>query len=236
MLNKISSLRDHYIICGAGRMGIYVINEMIKTRNPFVVIEHSEERLNKLLEDYPDILYINADATEERSLKSAGIENAKGLIATLGNDSDNMLITVTARYLNRHLRIVARCIDDNLAEKFKLSGANSVVSANFIGGMRLASEILRPTVVNFLDRMLKALDPSIRFEEILVKEGSKLAGKSISDSKIKEETGLLVIAVKKPHSDEFQYNPPGDHKIGSGDTLVVIGNADQILKLKGMAG
>ncbi len=235
MINKIDKLKNHYIVCGGGRMGIYVINEMMKTKNPFVVIEHSEERLKKLLEDYPDILYIKADATEERILKEAGIENARGLIATLGSDSDNMLITVTARYLNKKLRIVARCIDDNLVEKFKLSGADSVVSANFIGGMRLASEMLRPTVVNFLDRMLKALDPSIRFEEVMIKDGSRLVGKSISDSRIKEETGLLVIAIKKGDSGEFQYNPPGDYKIFSGDTLVVIGNADQILKLKGMA-
>ena len=235
MVNKISDLKDHYIICGAGRMGIYVINEMVNTKRPFVVIEHSEDRLNKILEEYPDMLYINADATEERTLKTAGIENAMGLIATLGNDSDNMLITVTARYLNRNLRIVVRCIDDNLAEKFKLSGADSVVSANFIGGMRLASEMLRPTVVNFLDRMLKALDPSIRFEEILIKEGSKLIGKSISDSRIKEETGLLVVAVKKLDSGEFQYNPSGDYKIITGDTLVVIGNADQISRLRNMA-
>ena len=235
MLNKISSLKDHYIICGAGRMGIYVINEMIKTKNPFVVVELSEERLKEILEDHPDVLYINADATNERTLKSAGIDHAKGLIATLGKDSDNMLITVTARYLNRNLRIVARCIEDNLADKFRLSGANSVVSANFIGGMRLASEILRPTIVNFLDNMLKGLGTSIRFEEVHVAENSELSGKTLADSRIKENTGLVVIAVKKGDSGKFLYNPSGDTKIMPEDILVVIGDINQISALRRLA-
>ena len=235
MLNKIAGLKGHYIICGAGRMGIYVIDEMFRTKNTFVVIEKSEDRINKILEDYPNLLYINADATEERTLKNAGIENAKGLIATLGTDSENLLITVTARYLNKNLRIVARCIDDNLVEKFKLSGADSVVSTNFIGGLRLASEMLRPTVVNFLDRMLKALDPSIRFEEVLVKEESSLVGKKISESQIRENTGLTIIAIKEASSGAFLYNPSKEYKIMPKDVLIVIGNADQISKLRHMA-
>jgi len=235
MKKRIANLKDHYILCGAGNVGIHVINEMVSSRKSFVVIELSEERIRRLLEDHPNILYIQADATNENALKTAGIEHAKGLIAALGSDSQNMLLTVTARYLNKDLRIVARCIEHTLAPKFKLSGADSVVSANFIGGMRIASEMLRPTVVNFLDKMLRAPDPTTRFEEVTVEQGSGLVGKSLAKARIGERTGLTVVAIKRAHSEHFYYNPKGDTELRPGDVLVVIGGVDQIQVLREIA-
>ncbi|MFN3535618.1 MAG: potassium channel family protein, partial [Desulfatiglandales bacterium] len=179
MRKRISALKNHYIVCGAGNMGIHVINEMITTKQKFVVIEKDEARIKRLLELHPDIIYIEADATDETVLKAAGIEHAKGLIAALGNDSENMLLTVTARFLNKDIRIVVRCIEHSLVPKFRLSGADSVVSANFIGAMRIASEMLRPNVVQFLDKMLRAPDPSTRFEEVTLSPGSEMVGKTL---------------------------------------------------------
>jgi len=154
------------------------------------------------------------------------------VLAALGTDSQNMLLTVTARFLNQNLRIVARCIEHSLGPKFKLSGADSVVSANFIGGMRIASEMLRPTVVNFLDKMLRAPDPTTRFEEVTVSEGSELVGKTLAKARIGERTGLTVVAIKRADSEHFYYNPKGDTELGPGDVLVVIGGVDQIQMLR----
>lgn len=235
MRKKIADLRNHYIVCGAGNMGIHVINEMITTKQKFVVIEKDEERIKKVLESHPDILYIQADATDEHVLKTAGIEHAKGLIAALGSDSLNMLLTVTARYLNKEMRIVTRCIEHSLVPKFRLSGADSVVSANYIGAMRIASEMLRPTVVQFLDKMLRAPDPSTRFEEVVLAKGCELIGKTLATARIGERTGLTIVAVKRADSEHFYYNPKGDTELKPGDTLVVIGGVEQILKLKELA-
>ncbi len=235
MKKRIDELKNHYIICGGGNMGIHVIDEMVKTSSEFIVIEQSEERLKRLKEEFGDILYLKADATNEHTLKTARIDQAKGLIATLGSDSLNMLLVVTAKYLNRNLRVVTRCIDHHLADKFRLSGADSVVSANLIGGLRLASEMLRPTVVSFLDKMLRAPDPTTRFEEVTLGDDSDLVGKTLASARIGERTGLTVVAIRRREEEHFHYNPKGDTELRPGDVLVVIGGVKQIQNLKRIA-
>lgn len=232
MRKKIEALSDHYIVCGAGNTGIHIINEMVQTRKNFVAIDTSEERMLKLETQFPDMLYIVGDATEEEVLKLAGIERAAGLIACLATDSLNMLLTVSVRYINKKIKIITRCIDYPLADKLRLSGADTVVSPNFIGGMRIASEMLRPHVTGFLDKMLRGRDNSIRFDEVTIGEGSHLDGKTIAEAKIHHHTGLNIVAIEHKGKNEYFYNPPNDTMLSAGDVLVTIGNADQMASMR----
>jgi voltage-gated potassium channel len=236
MRKKIEVLDKHYIICGAGNTGIHIINEMIQTRKKFVVIDISEERMIKLEAHLPDMLYIVGDATDEEILKLAGIDRASGLIACLATDSLNLLLTVSVRYLNKKIKIITRCIDYPLAAKLTLSGADTVVSPNFIGGMRIASEMIRPHVTGFLDKMLRGRDKSIRFDEVTVAEGSHLDGKTIEEAKIHQKSGLNVVAIERNGEHEYFYNPPSDTLLNAGDVLITIGNADQMESLRKLVG
>jgi voltage-gated potassium channel len=139
MDKKISALKDHYIVCGAGLVGYHVINELFNTEREFVVVELDSAHRNKIEEDFPDQPIIEGNATEERVLKKAGIEKARGLFAVTEDDNQNLVISLTARHLNSKLKIVSRCIDLEHAEKMKKAGADSVISPNFIGGLRIAT-------------------------------------------------------------------------------------------------
>src|SRR5262249_31534372 len=154
MDRRITSLRDHIIICGGGHVGKYVVQECFKTRTPFVLIEQDQDALQDVGE-VGDLLHLQADATEDETLRLAGIDRARGLVATLGDDKDNVFIVLTARALNPKLRIVGRVIEEKNAEKLRKAGADEVVSTNAIGGLRIASVMLRPAVVTFLDEMLR---------------------------------------------------------------------------------
>jgi len=158
MEKKIRELKEHYIVCGLGDTGRYVIDELQKTASPYVVIESSEEVLRRYRDQAGngrELLSVTGDATDEEVLAAAGLDRAVGLIAALGADKDNLVITVMVRQKSPRIRIVARCTDLRFTDKLLRAGANSTVSPNRIGGLRLASEVLRPHVVSFLDLMLK---------------------------------------------------------------------------------
>lgn len=232
MEKRIAALRDHIIVCAAGKTGINVIREIYTTRRPCVVIDGDRERLQRVQEDFREVFCLCGDATDEGVLRSAGIEKAAGIIATLNNDSHNLLITVQARYINPGITIVSRCDETGLAEKFQRAGVNYVVNPAFIGGMRMASQMIRPHVVSFLDRMLRSKDQSIRVEEVVVGEGSAWVGRTLKEIDIFRHTGLVPIALKQPEEDEFVYNPAPEETLSPKTVIIAIGTPGQLSKLR----
>ena len=232
MERKIAALRGHIIVCGAGSTGYNVARELSATRRKYVIIDGNAERLQWVDSHLKDLFYLCGDATEEDILRRAGIENAEGIIAVLNEDSYNLLITVQARYVNPGIKIVARCNEKNLEDKFFRAGADYIVNPAFIGGMRMASEIIRPNVVSFLDRMLRGHDNTVRVEEVMVGERSEWVGQTLRKADIRHHTGLMPIALKHPDQDDFSYNLSMDEELKAGSVIIVIGNPEQISQLR----
>ena len=228
MMKKISELKDHYIVCGAGQIGMHIIDELIKTQRNFVVVEKSEDVCKKLSEN--KILYVQGDATYSHVLKSANIENAKGLFCALSSDGDNLLLIITAKALNPKLRIISKANEDESREKMKNAGADGVILPMFIGGLRMASEMIRPTAVNFLDEMLKRTDQIYRVEDISFDEQSKFIGKKLKDTELFNKKGVTVVALKR--ASQYIFNPARDEIINAGDSVVIIGEVKQIREIK----
>jgi voltage-gated potassium channel len=234
MLKQIRDLKDHFIVCGAGEVGHHVVQELLKTRNSFVVVDHTEENLNRIqqLGDFPVLV---GDAADEDVLSTAGLARARGLASVLPEDKDNLMVTVTARQMNPTVRIVARCAEARMAGKLIRAGANTAVSPNTIGGMRLASELVRPHVVGFLDMMLKEESKTLRVEEIVVGAKSPWAGGTIHATEIHKRFELLALALRKADGKTI-YNPHGSTPLLAGDVLVVMGDVDMIWKAREAAG
>jgi voltage-gated potassium channel len=234
MEKRIRELKDHYIVCGLGDTGRYVIDELQKTASAYVVVDHSEEVLTRYREQAGngrELLSVTGDATDDEVLAVGGVERAQGLIAALGADKDNLVITVMVRQKNSRIRIVARCTDLRFTDKLLRAGANSTVSPNRIGGLRLASEMLRPHVVSFLDLMLKEQTRTLRIEEIEVGPSS-WAEKRVSDLDLKARFGLLLLAVKDAGGATYWANPPENLALRQGTVLIVMGDVAQIRKAR----
>ena len=232
MMKKIEKLSDHYIICGAGATGVYVIEEFFKTDQSFVVIDTDQHNINEITKNHEGILYLLGDATDDEILISANIHHARGLIAILPSDKENLFLVVSAKALNPKLKIAARAIDSNFIQKLRNVGAQVIVSPNAIGGMRIASEIIRPHVVSFLDSMLRNRDGVIRVGEIIIPAKSRLVNRPLKDAHIHKNTGLLVIALKQPDINQYIYNPGGDLIIKENSVFIVIGSLQQISELE----
>lgn len=224
MDKEIIKLKEHYIVCGSGELGEHIISELLQTKRPFVIVDKEINNINKF--ENKELLYILGDAADDKALLEAGIARAKGIFCCLPFDKDNLFVVLTARELNKNIRIVTKCVEDLSEQKFKRAGADKTVSTNRIGGLRMASEMVRPAAASFLDVMLRD-KKGVRFEEISVKENSKIAGKTIAASGIHAETGASVIAIKSGNAD-FLYNPRGSTVINKNDTLVVLGTVEQI--------
>lgn len=234
MLKQIRDMHDHFIVCGAGETGHYVVQELLKTGHNFVVIDHDAGRLEKIqhLGEFP---VLQGDAADEEILATAGLARARGLVTVLSEDKDNLMVTVTARQVSPTLRIVARCTEAKMADKLIRAGATSAVSPNMIGGMRLASELIRPCVVGFLDLMLRDQVKSMRVDEISVRADSPWVGKTLQEIKLHSHFDLLALGLRKP-SGEMKYNPQGDAELSAGDVLVVMGDVNQVWKAREAAG
>jgi voltage-gated potassium channel len=234
MLKQVQDMHDHFILCGAGETGSYLVQELLKTGNLFVVIDHDEERLARIRQ-LGEVPVLKGDGADEEVLTMARIEKARGLASVLPEDKDNLLVTVTARQLNPSLRIVARCAEARMVDKLLRAGANSAVSPNMIGGMRLASELIRPSVVSFLDIMLRDQSRTVRVEEIAVGEGSPWMGKKLRETDLHERFDLLALAVRR-QDGKLQYNPSAETTLASGDVLVVLGEVTNTWKAREAAG
>ncbi len=237
MQKRISELKDHYVVCGLGTTGRHAVEELKKTGTPFVVIETHEENIQKLREhlDAAHLLYIIGDATDDEVLVQAGIARARGLIVALSADKDNLVIIVMVRQMNPKIRIVARCTDPKFSEKMLKAGANSTVSPNHIGGLRMASEMLRPHVVSFLDLMLKEQSRTLRVEEIEVGNASSWVGKTLAQIDLRTAYNLLPMAVKRADGaaeGHYQVNPPDSLTLEKGMVLIVIGDVKDLHRVR----
>ncbi len=226
MSKEISKIHGHVIICGAGETGHYIANEFISSGKPFVLIENSPERIERLVAE--KLPYVVGDATEDEVLLQAGIERALGLAVALPTDKDNLFVTISARQLNPNLKIVAKGVDPNTDSKLIKAGANKVVRPALIGGLRMAAELIRPSVVTFLDQMMHdPIDPG-RIEEISIQEGSELAGKTMASTRFRQLTGLQVLAWKPVGETRYRYRPDAQTPLDPGTILVVFGPAGDL--------
>jgi len=218
-----------------------VVDELEKTQSPYVVIESSNEVVTRLIENererYHDMLHIIGDATDEKVLVEAGLDVAAGIISVLPSDKDNLVITVMVRQRNHSIRIVCRCTELSFSERMVKAGANSTVSPNRIGGLRMASEVLRPSVVGFLDLMLQEKSRTLRIEEISVGETSQWIGSTVSALKLNERYNLLPLAIKGtgPGEQQLIVNPPVTTKLSSGSVVILLGATDDLVRARAEA-
>lgn len=233
MESHISDLKNHYIICGAGETGHNAIKQFKKSNVSFVVIDRDEEKINELIEE--NIPAIHGDASQEYILDKARIDYAKGLISSLSSDAENVYTVLTARQMNKNLYIVSRSINKHADEKLKKAGANNTISPNEIGGNRMASLMLRPNVISFLDIVTRAGDVILDLEDVVIFKDSSLIDLSLMQAKIPEKTGLIVLAIKKKNLEKLSLNPSSDEVLKEGDTMIVLGREEQVNQLKKIA-
>jgi len=228
---KIKSLKDHYIMCGYGRIGRIIAQELNSNKIPVIVIDQNPDSKEAL--ENQDIPYIIDDATSEDVLIEAGIERAKGLIAVVESDADNLFITMTARGLNSDLYILARADEEQTQKKLLRGGADRVVLPYLIGGHKMAQTIVKPAVTDFLELTVHNKDIELKLEELLVGKGSRLNGVTLVDSGIRQETNIIILAIRKKDG-EMSFNPSSQTRIESGDTLISLGYSDDLERLSKM--
>ncbi|MGP8196983.1 MAG: potassium channel family protein [Syntrophobacteraceae bacterium] len=217
---KLDQMENHYIVCGYGEMGQIIVGELFKHNVPVVIIEPDESALSRLREK--NLLHLSGDATDEGNLISAGIHRAKGLVSVVTRDSENVFIVLTARDLNKELLIFARAGSAGTGKRLLKAGANRVVAPYAIGAARIAHNILRPTVTDFIELALSGEGMELGMEEIRIPENSKLVGMELMASGIRNNYDLIVMAIKRTEG-KMVFNPPPQELFHDGDTLVVIG-------------
>ena len=233
MIRTVHKLSNHYIICGLGDTGVHVLDEMLKADVDFVGIEVEEERLIHLT-DTRNFSYLHGDATDDELLVRAGITRARGLITCLSRDQDNLFVVISARKLNPHLKIASKAVEDNSPGKLITAGADEVVLPDHIGGIRLASSILYPHLVEFLENITQDQNDT-HFAESIVRRDSPLDGISLKAASVQEQTGLVVVAIRD-NDGTFFYNPPNDKRVQAGDAILVIANPRQLQVLHKLTG
>ena len=237
---KIKKLKNHYIVCGEGKVAEQVLIELRRAQVPFIIITKDFETFVKNLEAFPseraeEILYIEGEPTKDEVLREAGVEQAKGLLTCLASDTNNLFVTLSARELNPKLKIVAQATGEISQSKMIKAGADNVISPEIIGGRRMASIILRPTVVSFLDIMTRGeKDITLRLEEVSITPKSTLVGKSISEAEIRRLTDTLVVAIKDERTNILRYTPPPSTILKENDVLLVLGGEEGISKLSSL--
>jgi voltage-gated potassium channel len=225
---EVSRLRDHYIICGYGRIGSVIADELHEHKVPFVVVDSSPEKIDEITrKGYPAL---NGDSVDEEVLRAAGIERAKGLVAAVGSPADNVYITISAKALAPHIFVMGRAHDDTGEKRLRTAGADQAVCPYSIGGRRMANLILRPAVVEFLDLTGGKRDLELAIEEMKVRSGSPLAGKSIVDSEIRTKFGIIIVAILRPN-EKMIFNPPPQSVINENDILIALGQMQDLKAL-----
>ena len=233
-MQEIAKMRDHVVICGAGRTGRQVAQEIQSVTQDYVIIERDPVRIEQLDEYVPDAHVLEGDATHDHVLLEAGLLHAKGLITCLSADTDNLYVCLSARDLAAKLTIVARAYEEESIDKLYRAGADQVVSPNVSAAVRMASVLLRPSVVSFLDIAGRSSDLRLRAEQMSVPETSSAVGKTLAELRIPHETGLIVVAVRKEHErgSPFVFNPSASTKVEAGDDVIVLGDDAQIQSLR----
>ncbi|MCJ7538233.1 MAG: potassium channel protein [Desulfobacterales bacterium] len=226
---KIDRLKNHYIVCGYGRIGKTLCTMLKRKAVDLVVIEKSQDLIPVMVED--KTIYISGDAGDETNLIKAGIQHAKGLIAVLATDTDNVFLVLTARQLNPDLYIMANASRNESKPKLLAAGANRVELPYDMGAVSMAQRIIRPTVTNFLNLAFAQKRKDIQMEEIPVSPSSKLVNVMLKDSGIRQQFNLIIIAVKKS-DDSMLFNPSFEAVIESGDTVIAVGQEENLKKLE----
>lgn len=228
---EMSKLREHYIICGAGRVGRRIVSEMRRAGVPFVVVESNALLAADL--NVPDTHLLVRDATLDETLVEAGVERAAGLASCLSDDADNLYVVLTARTLNPGLRIVSRAVEESAEPKLVRAGANRVIAPTIIGSHRMAQALLKPAVADFMDS-ITADTLDLAFEQVEVVGNSPLEGRKLKDTDIRSRLDVVVAAIRR-QDGEMIFNPSGETQIHAGDMLIGIGRSESMTELTALA-
>ncbi len=225
----IDKLDDHFIICGFGRVGRGAANELQRAGVPFIVIDNHDDQVERAMKS--GMLAVLGDASRDENLRDLGISRAKGLIATLSTDADNLFLILSAKGLNPKLIISARVSEEGSEQKFRRAGADSVFAPYDITGTRLAQAILRPHVATFLDFTTMGMGLNVSLEQVRVSEGSDCVAKSLGEIQLRRQVGVIVLAIRKAEGTML-FNPDADAQIAAGDFLIAMGDAGQLRQLE----
>jgi voltage-gated potassium channel len=230
MRRAVDAMAGHYVVCGAGATGWAVVRELVSTERPVVLIDQDPDRVHHFEAEMPTVPVILGDFTDDQVLSQAGITRAAGIVICTTVDKDLLVTTITARQLNPQLRIVARAANERAAARLRQAGADAVVSPALIGGMRMASELVRPHVVNFLDTMLRDKNRNLRVEEVIVPPGSPWIGRRLGDLDPHGNADCVLLATRTTDADH-RYNPPDSDPVVDGMVLIVMGEPAGVRKL-----
>jgi len=225
----IDSLHDHYIVCGFGRVGRGAAAELSRAKAPFLIVDNNEERVEGAI--HAGMLAVLADATSDETLRDAGILRAKGLIATLQSDADNLFVILSAKALNPTLLVSTRIATEQTENKMRLAGADYVFAPYDMTGNRMAQVMLKPHVFQFIDFTTKSIGLNVGIEQLRVPQSSGLASKSLEELQIRKEMGVIVLAIRKSDG-RMLFNPPADAAIDGGDYLIVMGETADLRRLE----
>jgi voltage-gated potassium channel len=228
----IDKLKDHYIICGFGRVGRGAAAELQHAGVPFVVVDTEPARVERAM--LSGMLAVAADATRDDTLRQVAIERARGLVAALATDADNLFVLLSAKGLNPKLYVAARAAEEGAEEKMRRAGADAVFAPYAITGHRLAQSLLRPHVVQFLDFTTKDIAMDISIEQVRVSAGSEVAAKTIREMQMRRNMGVIVMAIRR-RDGSMLFNPPADTAVEAGDYLIVMGKQEDLTALEGLA-
>ena len=227
--NMIDRLRNHYIVCGFGRVGRGAAEELTRAGSPFVVVDSSEDRVSRAIK--AGMLAVLADATRDDTLREVGIDRASGLIATLSSDADNLFVTLSAKGLNPDIAICARVAEEESEHKMRRAGASFVFAPYDITGHRMAQTMLRPHVSQFIDFTTKNVGLNVGIEQVRVAESCEFVDRTLAQMQVRRELGVIVLAIRKADG-AMQFNPPADAVISGGDYLIAMGEQDSLHHLE----
>jgi voltage-gated potassium channel len=232
MRNQILAIKDHIVVAGLGSTGKYVVEELWAIQRPFVAIDRNLEHIERINEEVcgGKMLYVHGDATEDHVLTEAGIQRAAGVVAALTSDRENLFVTLSARNFNASARIVAKVVEAEADKKMRIAGASATVSPNIIGGQRMASELVRPDVLVFLDQMMRDKDKNLRLEELTIPVDSSYVGMALRDVPFRTKANVLVVAVRDEQGT-FIYNPGSDYRLRAGTVLIMLGETHDVKQL-----
>jgi len=225
MESRIEKMKNHYIICGFGRMGSLICREMAEEKAPFVIIENNPEVIQRIEDE--GYVYFKGDATDDKSLIRAGIKRAKGVVCVLSSDAENLYVILTAKELNADVYILSRCEEEPSEHRLLRAGADRVISPYTMGGMRMAMAILRPAMMDFIEITTRRQSLELRMEELPVSDDSAIIGKSLEASEIRKSYGLIIVAIKKD-SGKMIFNPQAGYIIEKGDRLIALGEDEDV--------
>jgi voltage-gated potassium channel len=228
MSKELENISGHYIVCGYGRMGRQICDGLVENSVPFVVVENDPKKLEMIKEN--NLLFIDGDVTKDEILVKAGINRAKGLVAVIRTDAENVFATLSARELNPEIFVVARAVEEGTDKKLITAGANRVVKPYELGGNRMVQLLLRPGVMDFIDGVARNKNVEISLEEITLNAGSPLVGKSLIDSPIRKDLNIIIVAISRSDG-HFIYNPRSDTKFEVDDKLIAIGEQGNLSQL-----